>query len=71
MIYLTVIDHRTGFVYEMRTVMGPPGPAIRLGLAVVEDPWGGVRVTNTVLGSPAARCQYLIGYRHWRYAPFR
>ncbi|MCR5358611.1 MAG: hypothetical protein K6E55_01860 [Thermoguttaceae bacterium] len=70
MIYLTVIDHRTGFVYEMRTVMGPPGPAIRLGLAVVEDPWGGVRVTNTVLGSPAAHCQYLIGYRHWRYAPF-
>ena len=70
MIYLTVIDHRTGFVYEMRTVMGPPGPAIRLGLAVVEDPWGGVRVTNTVLGPPAAHCQYLIGYRHWRYAPF-
>ena len=70
MIYLTVIDHRTGFVYEMRTVMGPPGSAVRLGLAVVEDPWGGVRVTNTILGSPAAHCQYLIGYRHWRYAPF-
>ena len=70
MIYLTVIDHRTGIVYEMRTVMGPPGPPVRLGLAVVEDPWGGVRVTNTILGSPAAHCQYLIGYRHWRYAPF-
>lgn len=69
-IYLTVIDHRTGIVYEMRTVMGPPGPPVRLGLAVVEDPWGGVRVTNTILGSPAAHCQYLIGYRRWRYAPF-
>jgi hypothetical protein len=70
LIYLTVIDHRTGFVYEMRTVMGPPGPHTRLGLAVVEDPWGGVRVTGSVLGSPASRCQYLIGYEHWRYAPF-
>lgn len=70
LIYLTVIDHRTGFVYEMRTMMGPPGLPVRLGLAVIQDPWGGVRVTETILGSPAAHCQYLIGYKHWRYDPF-
>lgn len=69
LIHLTIIDHRTGIVYEMRTMMGPPGPRVRLGMAVVEDGWGGVRVTGTTAGSPASRCQYLTGYHIWRYLP--
>lgn len=69
LIYLTFLDRRYGEIYELRTFMGPSGSRIRLGLSVVNDLFGAVRVTGTAFGSPASRCQYRYGYYERRPYP--
>ena len=69
MIYLTFLDRRYGEIYELRTLMGPAGSRVRLGLSVVNDLFGAVRVTGTAFGSPACRCQYRFGYYEHRHFP--
>lgn len=57
MIYLELVDHRTGSVYQMRTELWPEHYRTRLGLYVETDSRGGVSVVDHMRRSPCRRCQ--------------
>ncbi|MBR0237479.1 MAG: hypothetical protein IJQ39_05270 [Thermoguttaceae bacterium] len=54
-----LIDRRTGKVMNLMTDLNPKGSYTRLGITVVDDNRGGVRVIDVDAGSPGSRCRYL------------
>lgn len=59
MIYLTVVDHRTGDTYQLRTRLNSPYADSRLGIYTAETYRRGVVVTGFMPGYPGYRCQLL------------
>ena len=56
-IYMTLIDHRTGSTYRLRTWLLPSGHPYRLGLYFRTSSNGGVRIVGHMPGYPCMRCQ--------------
>ena len=54
-----LIDRRTGKIMNLMTDLNPKGSYTRLGITVVDDDHGGVRVIGVDAGSPGSRCRYL------------
>ena len=55
-----LLDRRTGRIMNMMTDLNPKGSYTRLGITVVDDNRGGVRVIGVDAGSPGSRCRYLM-----------
>ena len=68
-IYLTVIDHKTGIVHLLRTRMNGSAHPDRLGLEITDFPPAGALIVGGAPGSPVTRCQQNLCPFHFRYNP--
>ena len=57
-IVLTLVDRRTGHLYDMKTELLPRNYPSRLGIDVRQDDGEGVVVANVMANMPGNRCRY-------------